>query len=243
MADVLMGARMNTRALIVINGDDVYEDLFGASLELQGIMTDAGFVTDLRMGMGAFTGSVETLEELDMVVLYTAMGEFNIEQQRGLAAAVDGGMGLIAIHASNVFGSDNGHIADEYLTAFDLLGGRYASHGPPPHESRFTVALDCEHPITRGIGPFAITHEHYHLEQADAHNQVLAWRPNEGGREPLVYVREHGRGRVCYLQFGHDMRAWNEPAIRTMIGNAANWAQRKDSIIREDSAIREGSIA
>jgi hypothetical protein len=39
------------------------------------------------------------------------------------------------------------------------------------------------------------------------------------------------------------MRAWNEPAIRTMIGNAANWAQRKDSIIREDSAIREGSIA
>jgi len=219
---------MTNRALVVINGDDVYEDMFGASLELQGIMTDAGFATGLRMGMTPFAAADRPVDA-DVVVLYTAMGDFGVEHQQGLARDVETGMGLVAIHASNVFGARNGELADEYSTAFELLGSRYESHGPHPHESRFTVHIDPEHPITDGIEPFEITHEHYRLQSDDTGNRVLAWRTSENGDEPLVYLREHGRGRVCYLQFGHDMRAWNEPAIRTMIARAAQWATREDT--------------
>lgn len=224
---------MNPKALVVINGDDVYEDLFGASLELQSVVSEAGFASTVQMGMARFAQDTDQraagrLNNADLVVLYTAMGEFDPEQQQGLARAVGAGMGLVAIHASNVFGERDGELAQEYEAAFDLFGSRYASHGPPPHESRYSVHIDATHPITAGIEPFSITHEHYQVEQADDHNRVLAWRLRGDDAEPLVYVREVAQGRVCYLQFGHDMRAWREPSIRTMIARAAQWATRKD---------------
>src|SRR6185437_3637543 len=33
-----------------------------------------------------------------------------------------------------------------------------------------------------------------------------------------------GRRRVCYLQLGHDMRAWDDPFVRTLITRVALWA-------------------
>ncbi|HEX9359240.1 MAG TPA: hypothetical protein VF933_36200 [Streptosporangiaceae bacterium] len=59
------------------------------------------------------------------------------------------------------------------------------------------------------------------------------WRTSTGarplnsqpaGREPVVYLRRAGDGRVCYLQLGHDMRAWDEPPVREILGRCARWA-------------------
>jgi type 1 glutamine amidotransferase len=109
--------------------------------------------------------------------------------------------------------------------AFELLGARYAGHGPAPHDSRFLVEADQRHELTRGLAPFEITHEHYHVETAPG-TEVLAWRTTPAGREPIVVVREHGRGRVCYLQLGHDMRAWDDPPVRDLLSRAARWSTR-----------------
>ena len=39
-----------------------------------------------------------------------------------------------------------------------------------------------------------------------------------------MYVREHGRGRVCYVALGHDMRAWGSPHFRQLVRQAVLWA-------------------
>jgi len=204
-------------ALVVLNGDDVYEDLLSAGLKLPEILTGQGFVTSAVMG----TARAGT-EAADLIVLYTAMGYFPPERQQALAEAVRAGTGLLAVHASNVFPATNGQLDENYRPAFELIGSRYAAHGPRPHESRFRVESSDDHELTRGLAPFEITHEHYQLELASG-VRVLAWRQARTGREPILHVREHGRGRVCYLQLGHDMRAWDDPPVRTLIARAALW--------------------
>jgi type 1 glutamine amidotransferase len=199
-----------TTAQVVIAGDDVYEDLFTASVELQDLLATDGFLTRVRMGTALFAQPVDD----DLIVLYRASGRFTDEERDGLAEAVAGGAGLLAIHSTAVFDDD-----PELLR---LFGARYTEHGPQPHESRFRVQPAEGHPETAGLTPFDLTHEHYRLELADGVD-VLAWREAPYGREPLVTAHRYGAGRVCFVQFGHDLRVWDEPRVRDIITTAAAW--------------------
>ncbi|MFF1877241.1 ThuA domain-containing protein [Leifsonia sp. NPDC058230] len=202
-------ARDVLTAQVVIAGDDVYEDLFTASVELQDLLASAGFVTRVRMGTGLFAHPLSD----DLIVLYRAAGTFTPAEQRGLADAVAAGAGLLAIHSTAVFDADADLLA--------LVGARYVDHGPQPHESRFRVDL-AAHPVTAGLDPFELTHEHYRTEPADG-VEVVAWREAPYGAEPLVVAHEYGAGRVCFVQFGHDLRVWDEPGVRATVMNAAAW--------------------
>jgi type 1 glutamine amidotransferase len=218
---------------VVLNGDDVYEDLFSAGLKLQELLAGLGFATRTVMGTARLAAPAEqgapaeqaalAEEGADLIVLYTAMGYFPPARQAALAEAVRAGAGLLALHASNVFPSAGGRLDEDYRPAFELIGSRYVSHGPRPHESRFRVEFRPDHMLSPGRGPFEITHEHYQLELASG-AEVVAWRQSDAGPEPIAHVREHGRGRVCYLQLGHDMRAWDDPLVRTLVTRAALWA-------------------
>ncbi|MCU1558106.1 MAG: ThuA protein [Microbacteriaceae bacterium] len=213
-------------ATVLIAGDDVYEDLLGASMELVEIASGAGMATRARVGLGSFAELARSGETPDLLLLYTAMGECTSAQQQALSDAVAGGMGILAIHTAVVFPTDGDSVAPTHHTLFELLGSRYSSHGPQPHESRFTVMLDRQHPITAGLADFEVGHEHYRLELAMSEPTVLAWRETAEGREPLLYVSERGAGRVCYLQLGHDMRVWQEPTVRALITRAIEWTRR-----------------
>lgn len=213
-APIAPAAPAAPRALVLVTGDDVYEDIFTAALELQALLVDVGFVARVAMGAGRLVSEhVENDEEL--IVLYTAAGWFGAAAQQALLQRVEAGAGLVALHSANV-------LPDDAVLA-ELIGSRYRSHGPRPHESRYRVEPDGSHALTRGIAPFEITHEHYVLDLR-APVRTVAWRETEHGREPLVHVQKRGEGRVCYIQFGHDMRSWGEPGVREIVRRAARWA-------------------
>ncbi|MFG1807787.1 ThuA domain-containing protein [Streptomyces sp. NPDC049040] len=210
-------------ALALISGDDVYEDLFTAASALQSALTEEGFAT--RTGLS--TAPLDNAADADVIVLYTALGRFTAEQREALARAVHGGCGLVALHSTTVLASPPDQLDEGDRLLAELIGSRYLSHGPSPHESRFEVVLDQDHELTAGIAPFEVTHEHYELATT-ADVQVLAWRQTGSGTEPLVHTRRYGDGRVCYIQLGHDMRIWGEPAMRKLVRRAARWACRPD---------------
>jgi type 1 glutamine amidotransferase len=208
-------------AIVVLTGDDVHEDLFTAGGKLQDMLARQGFATRVRMG----TAVLRDAADADLIVLYTAMGLFPGPVQAALADAVGAGTGLIAVHSANVFPSSGGRLDPRYRQAFALIGSRFTGHGPQPQESRFEVAADQRHPVTRGLRPFRITHEHYRMELAPG-TRVVAWRATPAGREPVVHLRTQGRGRVCYLQLGHDMRVWDDPALAGIVTRCGSWARR-----------------
>jgi type 1 glutamine amidotransferase len=207
--------------MVVITGDDVYEDLFTAGGKLQEMLTREGFTARLRMG----TAVLRNAADADLIVLYTAMGAFPEPAQSALTGAVEAGTGLIAVHSANVFPHVGGRLDPNYQQAFGLIGSRFTGHGPQPHESRFEVMPDQRHPVTRGLDPFKITHEHYRTQLAPGAH-VVAWRATRTGREPIVHLRTQGRGRVCYLQPGHDMRVWDDPAVAEVVARCIRWARR-----------------
>lgn len=92
------------QAVILVGGDDVYEDLFGASFALADIAAEAGFIASRRMGLGSVAWFADRGSMPDVLALYTAMGEASQRQQQALADAVAAGMGLVAVHTANVLG-------------------------------------------------------------------------------------------------------------------------------------------
>ena len=201
------------RALVVIAGNDVYEDLFTASCELQDLLADLGFVTRIRLGAAALVDSRSD----ELIVLYTAGAVIDGPRLLALRSAVEAGGGLVSIHSTVVPQGES----------FDRLAGVvFRSHGPLPHSG--DVALRVEHrhplaPVLAGVDGAVVAHEHYRTETAPG-VRVAVWREAQYGSEPLMTTNRVGRGRVSWVQFGHDMAAWGEPAVRSLVTAAANWA-------------------
>ena len=214
--------------MVLIDGTDIHHDLFGAALTLQSIGLAAGVRTGRGVGMQRFVDPREETANVDAYVLYTAGGAFGPDQQAALADAVAGGKGLLALHASCVLDEDTDH------TMIELLGCRYLSHGPGHHEGTYEVHVDGDHPITNGVTNFTLFDEYYEIGISNngisnLGIRVLAWRDAPGGRtEPVLYVREHGLGRVCYFALGHDMRAWGQPMFQRIARQAIRWVSKAD---------------
>lgn len=215
------------KAMVIVSGDDIHHDLISAVLAFQTLGTEAGFVTSIAAGLQRFVDPKPVTAEADVYVLYTSGGQFSTEHQEALARAVSGGKGLVAIHATNVLGSRDGELAPADLPMYQLLGNRYLSHGPGHHEGRFEVEIVGAHPITKGVEDFELFDEYYEFELADDEVEVLVQRRRSDGLVvPVLYTREVGDGRVCYLALGHDLRSWGEPAFRTLVKQAIAWAGR-----------------
>lgn len=211
-------------AMVVVAGSDVHHDLLGAALTFQSVLTDAGMRTRRAVGLERFAGPLPPTATTDVFVLYTAGGSLNQREQEALSRIVEGGKGVVAVHASIVFSSD-GTPGSPDRTRAELLGCRYLSHGPDGVSGRYRVEITAEHPITEGVADFDIDDEYYHIELIDPGElDVLAKRWSSIGEEPLLYTRHQGEGRVCYLSLGHDMRAWGNPGFQALLRQATVWA-------------------
>jgi len=213
--------------MAIVSGDDIHHDLLSAATVFQALGTEAGFVTTRAAGLQRFIDPKPVTAETDVFVLYTSGGQFSTEQQRALATAVAGGKGLVAIHATNVLGVEDGRIAPGDRPFYDLLGNRYLSHGPGHHEGEFEVNVVADHEITTGVADFELFDEYYEFELSDHNVDILATRLRADGEViPVLYSRVVGAGRVCYLALGHDLRAWGQPPFRSIVRQAIGWAGR-----------------
>ncbi|NLG28165.1 MAG: Gfo/Idh/MocA family oxidoreductase [Chloroflexi bacterium] len=165
----------------------------------------------------------------EAVVINTHGGADDLtpERERGLLDFVAGGGGCVGIHAAAVSGRNS----RPYV---DMLNGAYASYEPV---QEFAVAIqDREHYLTVRMPDFRITDEIYHLRDFDpARCRLLATTHWLGQQLPLVYVREHGRGRLAYIALGHGEAAWRHPEFKKLVLRAIRWsrgAELSDRVLR-----------
>jgi type 1 glutamine amidotransferase len=89
-------------------------------------------------------------------------------------------------------------------------------------------ALDLtfsEHPITAGFGPAHFMDESYwNLIGARPNIQLLGTGLEENQKQPLVWVREQGKGRVFVSIPGHYTWTFDDPIFRLLILRGIAWS-------------------
>jgi len=134
---------------------------------------------------------------------------------------VRGGKGLVLVH----FGCG----AWQDWPGFVQLAGRVWDPDLRGHDRRgpFTVDIvDTEHPITRGLKAFETTDELYTCLAGDRKIHVLAKATSKVDHKdyPMAFVLSCGRGRVFHCALGHDVKAFESEAVKTLYRRGTAWA-------------------
>ncbi|MBE7463036.1 MAG: ThuA domain-containing protein [Planctomycetes bacterium] len=120
---------------------------------------------------------------------------------------------------------------DDWPQFGELLGWTWVwgTTGHSPVAEHKVDVLPTAHPIVAGVSDFALVDELYHSVKVTEgmHHSVHAQAHWLERTLPMVSTAEGGRvagaGRAAYLANGHDMRAFEAPALRQLWINAARW--------------------
>jgi len=215
---------MTKKALMVWGGWDGHEpeqcvQIFAPYLR------EHGFEVEISDTLDAYLDRSKMLA-LDLVVPVWTMGTITSEQEKGLLAAVESGVGIAGWH---------GGMADSFRNNVDyqfMVGGQWVAHpgGVIDYEVNIT---DHEDPITAGLSDFKMHSEQYYMH-VDPSNQVLAtttfngqhcaWI--DGNVIPVIWKRMWGAGRVFYTSLGHVAKDFDVPEARTIVQRGMSWASK-----------------
>ena len=91
---------------------------------------------------------------------------------------------------------------------------------------------NVKHEIVEGLTSFETTDELYFNQKGDKPIEALLTARSKvtGKEEPLAWVYQYGRGRIFQTLLGHDAKALETPAVKTIIQRAAAWAAKGHQI-------------
>jgi type 1 glutamine amidotransferase len=170
--------------------------------------------------------SAESLASFDGVMFVNTSGKLPVPDLVGLLDWVGTGKAFIGIHAA----TDTFKDSDAYA---DFIGGIFAGHPWRGGETHAFVAHEPAHPVTAMFEPrFRWKDEIYQYDQRYEPENVrvlvsldmTASRPKEPWHVPVSWVREHGKGRVFYTNFGHNDATWKNPTFQKHLLEGTAWA-------------------
>jgi type 1 glutamine amidotransferase len=154
------------------------------------------------------------------------------ENKKAFTDAVHGGKGLVVYHhASSAFIS-----GDPFDQEFEkvIAGGwrKQGNHGKR-HEFKLTVRKG-DHPITQGL-PAEFPHANDELYQnsvmfpesivlVTAFSDKKLDPKNTDRHEPVVWIAQYGKGRVCENVLGHDVAAMKSAGFQALLVRGVEWA-------------------
>ena len=164
------------------------------------------------------------LPNVDVVVLSVNKAGWDTpEVRQALFDFANAGKGIVLLHAGVWL---NYPKWPEYNA--QIVGGMSRGHD---RLGEFEVkVLNASHPITKGVpASFRITDELYYFTPVPggAPIEVLAQTSTAGGTKkehPSVWVVKHPKARIAGIALGHDAKAHDLPAFKTLLENAVRWA-------------------
>jgi len=173
-------------------------------------------------------------KEFDVIVLYDMVRQITPEQQTAFAELLKNrGIGLVATHHSLASHTNwpeyTQIIGGKYLFQPTVIDGKEYPRSTFSHdqELRVTVA-DKQHPITRGLADFTLHDETYGGFYVAPDVHVLLTTDHPKCNREIAWTKQYGKSRVCYLMFGHDNQAWQNPNYKELLLRAIRWCARRD---------------
>ena len=182
----------------------------------------------VRMATETSAFADPSIHELSLIIPIFTMSKIEKAEAENLTQAVEGGVGLAGHH---------GGMSDAFRDSVDyqfMVGGQWVAH--PGNIIDYTVEVaDPLDPIMAGIKSFPYTSEQYYMH-VDPSNHVLAtttfsgahapWI--EGVKMPVVWKRQHGKGRVFHSTLGHQAKEFDVQEMASIMRRGMNWAAREE---------------
>jgi type 1 glutamine amidotransferase len=193
------------------------------------LMTELGFSVESTQDPSRFE---EDLTGYDLIVIgwtqSTTTEDLSDRAEQRLHEAVSAGTGLAGWHGMAA--------AFRSSLQFSLLAGAsFLDHpGGEGVPVPYTIEIvDRGHPITQGVGDFAIASEQYYMH-VDPNVHVLAtttfsgehWPWLDGVQMPAVYTHTWGQGRIFYSSPGHLPAELQIPEAERLLRQGLTWAAR-----------------
>ena len=141
-----------------------------------------------------------------------------IEEQQVLLDAVEGGLGMLFVHAGLA-------VIDPGSPMFRIALGHFASHPKEHAPVRILPLAGCRHPILEGVAPFESPDEHYFC-QIDMDRAVpFLCSVSAAGTEIAGWSQDLGKGRACSITPGHTASMLSN--MGRLLSNAADWCVRR----------------
>jgi type 1 glutamine amidotransferase len=212
-------------ALIVYGGWSGHDPEECAAIYRRWLHED-GFSVRMATETSAFADPA--IHDLSLIIPIFTMSKIEKAEVENLTTAVQGGVGLAGHH---------GGMTDAFRDSVDyqfMVGGQWVAH--PGDIIDYTVDVaDPMDPIMAGIKSFPYTSEQYYMH-VDPSLQVLAtttfsgehapWI--DGVKMPVVWKRQHGKGRVFHSTLGHRAKEFENLEMATILRRGMNWAAREE---------------
>lgn len=166
------------------------------------------------------------IDNYDILVFYWTKGQLSEDQKQGLLSWCAEKGKFVGVHCAATAFRD----CPEYEA---MLGGRFRKH--PPYREYF-VSIKTGHPAMRyfdSVTPRAdwgnwAVHEckvkdEQFLNRYDSRVNVAAEAAFNGRLWPVVWTKNWGRGKVCYLALGHDVPACDNDFFSHLLHAAVLW--------------------
>jgi putative membrane-bound dehydrogenase-like protein len=165
------------------------------------------------------------LRAFDGLLIYANIDNIGDTEERALLEYVAEGHGLIPLHcASYCFRNSEAYV--------QLVGAQFKEHSGERFATHITAP---EHPIMRGFGGFESWDETYIHHRHHLQDRIVLEERRQGPQargvaaEPWTWVRTHGRGRVFYTAWGHDMNTWRQEGFQNLVARGSLWACGRDA--------------
>ncbi|HCI80315.1 MAG TPA: hypothetical protein DHW02_11570 [Ktedonobacter sp.] len=211
-------------ALMVWGGWEGHEPKKGVAL-FAPFLREHGYEVEVSTTLDSYLDE-EKMRSLDLIVQVWTMGTLTAEQERGLLAAVQSGVGMAGWH---------GCMGDSFRNNPNyqfMVGGQWVAH--PGNIIDYDVHIaSSDDPITHGLTDFRMHSEQYYMH-VDPMNEVLATTTFSGEYAPwiagcvmpVVWKKRWGEGRVFYSSLGHVVRDFDVPEAQEIMKRGMLWASR-----------------
>ena len=150
------------------------------------------------------------------VVLFYHKKWIDDQQLNWLANYLKQGGGILALHSA----SASFKKSDLY---YELLGGRFIRHGPV--QNFLVKKYPAQYEVFRPISDFYIVDELY-IHEHNEGNQIHYFTEFQEVQVPVVWTREYGKGRLCYISFGHRADAFQKEPVQEILMDGLAWISR-----------------
>jgi uncharacterized protein len=214
------------RVLVVWGGWEGHEpkkcvDIFVPWLQTQGFDVEVSNTLDSYL-------DAEKMKGLSLIVQVVTMSKITPAQEKGLLAAVKGGVGLAGWHGGL---SDSFRNNTEYEF---MVGGAWAAH--PGGVIDYTVNIaKRDDPVTKGLADFKMHSEQYYM-LVDPAAEVLVTTTFSGEHAPwtkgvvmpVAWKKLYGAGRVFHSSLGHVAADFSVPEALAIMQRGMLWAAHAD---------------